>query len=221
MDETTPHMHLNLVPITKDGRLCSKDLFDKPKLQQLQTDFYNAVGKKYGLQRGKEGSQAKHLSTAEFKVKKIIEQAEAIRQENQVYADALAEAKSGDIPRKRGQLQEQVVALTAENKDLTKRLDRSMGETLEYARKAETLQREKDSDSHYARVGKTLERTNPTEYRRISQGKPKTIGSFFDSVLSLFTPDVTMRIPRLQQIEREIEEERREYEKHNKSNNYK
>ena len=45
MDETTLHMHLNLVPITPDGRLCSKDLFDKPKLRQLQTDFYNAVGK--------------------------------------------------------------------------------------------------------------------------------------------------------------------------------
>ncbi len=40
LDETTPHMHLNLIPITPDGRLCSKDLFDKPKLQQLQTDFY-------------------------------------------------------------------------------------------------------------------------------------------------------------------------------------
>lgn len=201
--------------------MCSKDLFVKSKLRQLQTDFYNAVGKKYGLQRGKEGSQAKHLSTAEFKAKKIIEQAEAIRQENQVYADALAEAKSGDISRKRGRLQEQVVALTAENKDLTKRLDRSMGETLEYAKKAETLQREKDSDSHYASVGKTLARTNPTEYKCISQGKPKTIGTFFDSVLSMFTPDVTMRIPRLQQIEAELEEERREYEKHNKNNNYK
>ena len=220
-DETTPHMHLNLMPVTKDGRLCSKQLFDKPQLQQLQTDFYEAVGKRWGLQRGKEGSQAKHLSTAEFKAKKIIEQAEAIRQENQVYADALAEAKNGDISRKRGRLQEQVIALTAENKDLTKRLDRSMGETLEYAKKAETLQREKENDSHYARVGKTLARTNPTEYKRISQGKPKTIGSFFDSVLSLFTQDVTMRIPRLQQIEREIEEERREYEKHNKNNNYK
>ena len=151
MDETTPHMHLNLVPITKDGRLCSKDLFDKSKLRQLQTDFYEAIGKKYGLERGKEGSQAKHLSTAEFKAKKIIEQAEAIRQENQVYVDALAEAKNGDIPRKRGRLQEQVVALTAENKDLTKRLDRSMGETLEYAKKAETLQREKDNSPPHQR----------------------------------------------------------------------
>ena len=98
-DETTPHMHLNLMPVTKDGRLCSKQLFDKPQLQQLQTDFYESVGKRWGLQRGKEGSQRKHLSTAEFKAKKItrmegrtpvpekekiIEQAESLRQENQV-----------------------------------------------------------------------------------------------------------------------------------------
>ena len=98
-DETTPHMHLNLMPVTKDNRLCSKELFDKNKLRELHTDFYEEVGKKYGLKRGKEGSQAKHLSTAEFKAKKIIEQAEAIRQENQVYTDTLTEAKSGDIPR--------------------------------------------------------------------------------------------------------------------------
>ena len=31
-DETTPHMHLNLMPVTKDGRLCRKQLFDKPQL---------------------------------------------------------------------------------------------------------------------------------------------------------------------------------------------
>lgn len=84
LDETTPHMHLNLIPITSDGRLCSKDLFDKPKLQQLQTDFYEAVGKKYSSQRGKEGSQAKHLSTAEYKAKKIIEEAEEFRRQTYV-----------------------------------------------------------------------------------------------------------------------------------------
>lgn len=220
-DETTPHMHLNLMPVTKDGRLCSKDLFDKPQLRQLQTDFYNVVGKRYGLQRGKEGSQAKHLSTAEFKAKKIIEQAEAIREENQVYADALTQAKNGEISHKRGRLQEQVVALTAENKDLTKRLDRSMSETLEYAKKIDSLQRELSKDYDYIRAGKTLARTNPAEYSRIVRGKPKTINSFFDSVLSMFTPDVTTHIPRLRQIEREIEQERDNYEKHNKNNNYK
>lgn len=135
--------------------------------------------------------------------------------------DALTEAKSGNIPRKRGRLQEQVIALTAENKDLTARLDKSMGETLEYARKAETLQKEKDNNFHYTKVGKELARTNPTEYRRIVHGKPKTIGSFFDSVLSLFTPDVVRQIPRLQQIEAEIEEERKKQETLNNNDKYK
>ena len=220
-DETTPHMHLNLMPVTKDGRLCSKQLFDKPQLQQLQTDFYEAVGKKYGLERGEEGSQKKHLSTAEFKAKKIIEQAEAIREENQVYADAITEAKSGNIPRKRGKLQEQVIALTANNADLSKRLTKSMDEALLYAQKSEALQKEKENNSHYTNVGKELARTNPTEYRRIVHGKPKTIGSFFDSVLSLFTSDVVRQVPRLQQIEAEIEEERKKQEKQSKNNNHK
>ena len=220
-DETTPHMHLNLMPVTKDGRLCSKQLFDKPQLQKLQTDFYEAVGKRWGLQRGKEGSQKKHLSTAEFKAKKIIEQAKAIREESQVYADALTEAKSGNIPRKRGRLQEQVIALTAENKDLTARLDKSMDETLEYAKKAEALQRQRDNDNRYIHAGKTLARTNPKEYERIVHGKPKTIGNFFDSVLSLFTPDVVRQVPRLQQIEAEIEEERKKQEKQGINTNHK
>ena len=220
LDETTPHMHLNLMPITFDRRLCSKQLFDKPQLQKLQTDFYEEVGKRYGLQRGKEGSQRKHLSTAEFKAKKIIEQEEAIRKEHQMYADALTEAKSGEIPRKRGKLQEQVIALTADNKDLSRRLTKSMDETLEYARKAETLQKEKDNNFHYTNVGKELARTNPTEYRRIVHGKPKTIGSFFDSVLSLFTPEATRQVPRLKQIEAELEEERKKQEKQGKNNNF-
>lgn len=219
-DETTPHMHLNLMPVTKDGRLCSKQLFDKPQLQQLQTDFHEEVGKKYGLGRGKEGSQAKHLSTAEFKAKKIIEQAEAIRHENQVYADALEEAKSGEYSRNKSKLKQQAIAAVAENADLKKRLDKSMDETLEYAKKAEALQRQRDNDNRYIHAGKTLARTNPKEYERIVHGKPKTIGSFFDSVLSLFTPDVVRQVPRLQQIEAEIEEERKKQEKQNKNNNF-
>ena len=74
MDETTPHLHLNLIPIA-DGRLSAKTLFGRKELQSLLTDFHSAVGKKWNLQRGREGSQAKHLSTAEFKAKKIVEQA--------------------------------------------------------------------------------------------------------------------------------------------------
>ena len=96
-----------------------------------------------------------------------------------------------------------------------------MDETLEYAKKAEALQRQRDNDNRYIHAGKTLARTNPKEYERIVHGKPKTIGSFFDSVLSLFTPEVTRQVPRLQQIEAEIEEERKKQEKQSKNNNYK
>ena len=96
-----------------------------------------------------------------------------------------------------------------------------MDETLEYARKAETLQKQKENNSHYTNVGKELARTNPTEYRRIVHGKPKTINNFFDSVLSLFTQEVTRQVPRLQLIEAELEEERKKQEKLNNNDNYK
>ena len=152
---------------------------------------------------------------------RLREQAEAVREENQVYADALTEAKSGNIPRKRGKLQEQLIALTADNADLSKRLTKSMDEAWLYAKKSEALQKEKDNNSHYTNVGKELAITNPTEYRRIVHGKPKTIGNFFDSVLSLFTPEVTRQVPRLQQIEAEIKEERKKQEKQGKSTNQK
>ena len=70
-DETTPHLHLNLMPI-RNWRLCCKDLFNRAELTKLQTDFHEAVGKRWGLERGREGSPKKHLSTAEYKAKKII-----------------------------------------------------------------------------------------------------------------------------------------------------
>lgn len=70
-DETTPRLHLNLMPI-RDGRLYCKDLFNRTELMKLQTDFHEAVGKRWGLERGKEGSQKRHLFTVEYKAKKIV-----------------------------------------------------------------------------------------------------------------------------------------------------
>lgn len=64
MDETTPHLHLNLIPITY-GKLCAKDLFDG-KLSALQTEIWKAVGVRYGLDRGNPNSQAVHIDTAEY-----------------------------------------------------------------------------------------------------------------------------------------------------------
>ena len=67
MDETTPHLHLGIVPITNNSRLSAKTMFDRKELQSLQTDFAQEVGKQYGLQRGREGSERTHLSEERFK----------------------------------------------------------------------------------------------------------------------------------------------------------
>lgn len=78
MDEATPHMHLGLVPVTKDGRLSAKDIFTPIELKQLQTDFAEKVGKKLGLERGKEGSETKHLDEVSYKLKQREEQAKKL-----------------------------------------------------------------------------------------------------------------------------------------------
>ncbi len=96
IDETTPHMHLNLIPI-KDGRLSAKELFNRNELTKLQTDFYEKVGKRWGLERGKEGSQAKHLSTAEYKAKKIIKQAQETARETITVITAQAQTELQEI----------------------------------------------------------------------------------------------------------------------------
>ena len=67
LDERTPHMHFNFVPITDDGRLSAKSILNRQDLISQQTDFYNSVGKNYGLERGVQGGKKKHLEIAELK----------------------------------------------------------------------------------------------------------------------------------------------------------
>ena len=90
-DETTPHLHLNLIPLT-NGRLCAKDLFCPKALRELQDNLPKALEAKWHLKRGESGSQAVHLSTAEYKAKKIVEQAES--QAEEITADARVENES-------------------------------------------------------------------------------------------------------------------------------
>ena len=129
LDESTPHLHFNLMPVT-DGRLCAKELFDRSALRELQTDFYEVVGKKYGLKRGKEGSTAKHLDTVAFKTKKMTEAAEAkIREaeEAQTAAKPVKEllesyesARSEKIPFSGKKKETEIIALRMKNSELEK-----------------------------------------------------------------------------------------------------
>ena len=62
-DEGTPHIHLVVVPL-KDGKLNARHFIGghRDRMKELQDDFYEKVGKKFGLDRGisKEMTKAEH-----------------------------------------------------------------------------------------------------------------------------------------------------------------
>ena len=74
-DETTPHMHVISVPLTQDGRLSARDVIgNKAKMSKAQDEFFEQVGKGYGLERGihMDGQEKKkHISAQEHELREI------------------------------------------------------------------------------------------------------------------------------------------------------
>lgn len=65
-DETTPHFHILMTPITSDGRLSCKDIYGgSSKLSALQTRYSNSMSP-LNLKRGAENSSARHTTVKEF-----------------------------------------------------------------------------------------------------------------------------------------------------------
>ena len=58
-DEKTPHFHAIIVPITPDGRLSAKELFNPVTLRGYQSAYADAM-KVHGMERGVKNSQAQH-----------------------------------------------------------------------------------------------------------------------------------------------------------------
>lgn len=72
LDETTPHMHLGVIPL-RDGRLCANKIFDKKELLRIQDELPKYLQERgFDLERARKGSDTKHLSVADYK-KKIAE----------------------------------------------------------------------------------------------------------------------------------------------------
>ena len=103
MDEKTPHLHATIVPIVtgerrkakKDSnpliykkknsnanRLCADDIMARNKLKHYQNTYAAAMAK-YGLRRGIEGSEAKHISTTEY-YRNLHEQNQQLEQEKNI-----------------------------------------------------------------------------------------------------------------------------------------
>ncbi len=115
MDEHTPHIHATIVPIVtcerrksekekengkrkyrkkKVGtpRLCADDVMARNQLKNYQ-DSYAQLMNKYGLQRGIDGSEAKHISTSEY-YKSLIGATENLQSELQTLESSKEQLQS-------------------------------------------------------------------------------------------------------------------------------
>lgn len=60
-DESTPHMTVMTIPLDERGKLNARALVgSRQQLSAMQTDFAERVGKTHGLERGLQGSPARH-----------------------------------------------------------------------------------------------------------------------------------------------------------------
>lgn len=120
MDEATPHMHINLVPVA-DGRVSYEALFNERKrgdLTKLQDDFYSHnQSRGYGLERGEiqtDEGKTKHKKTLDFKI-------EQRNKELEYHGDILTDIQGGvlemrlehdELERKLPSLRENVIEAT-------------------------------------------------------------------------------------------------------------
>ena len=262
-DETTPHMHLNLIPI-KDGRLCAKDLLNRNELSKLQTEFHEKVGRRWGLMRGKEGSTASHLSTAEFKAKCIVD--EAIHKSSEIisdagkrayaelatmekavqkadehfavtmkeistakaerdkiveernaeadYTQALEDAKQGKFSKSKNGLKNQIVVLTAEVKRLEDEVKRQQADNGFLFKEHQELSKDKEKFNKMSRAYTLFREREPEAFARAFFHAPSIVGAFIPKG----EPIVNLGKSRLQQIEEEIEREKKPKEMNKKFN---
>lgn len=66
MDESSPHMHVLAVPLTKDGRLCAKEVLARSELTRRQDSYAKAM-EDLGLSRGDPAKETKrrHIKLTE------------------------------------------------------------------------------------------------------------------------------------------------------------
>lgn len=105
LDEKTPHMHFNFVPVTADGRLSAKSILTRQSLIEQQTAFYEKVGKQHGLNRGmtkteriEKGVDRKNMTMPEFKaytaeLDRVKEQVTTLSQIEQNALQSVSRAK--------------------------------------------------------------------------------------------------------------------------------
>ena len=119
-DETTPHLHVISVPLTKDGRLSARDVIgNKAKMSKTQDQFFEQVGKSYGLERGihMDGQEKKqHISAQEHELREIKQQIarEQEKLEAAEHSEETARTRAQEYKKTAAELQKQIQVLQEE-----------------------------------------------------------------------------------------------------------
>src|SRR5690625_813027 len=89
LDEKTPHLHLGVVPM-RDGRLQSKNVFNRQELQWLQDTFPKHMQELgFELKRGEKGSDREHIEMAKFKKQTLEKDIDLLEKDLTVKKDEL------------------------------------------------------------------------------------------------------------------------------------
>ena len=225
MDEKTPHIHATIVPIvtgerrkakkeeqngkkkyrkksTQDVRLCADDVMARHKLKHYQDTYAQAMGK-YGLQRGVDGSLAKHISTMQY-YKELVEQQDSL-QENIETLLGLEEEAQKRLKQVKGEINVQkmkgaaVNATTAIADGVSSLLGGSKVKRLEaenenLKRDIANLQRQVQAEQ---REQKNMEHRHNSEIIRIDQSYQQKIKEYDNRLKQIDTyfPIVTELLP--------------------------
>ena len=100
LDESTPHMHMGIVPFDKDNKLSAKRVFNRQALRDVQEELPKYLQDfQFEIERGQKGSERKNLTVPEFK--KLKEEEREIKKELQIKKDELiAYTKENQIDKK-------------------------------------------------------------------------------------------------------------------------
>lgn len=119
-DETTPHMHILSVPLTQDGRLSAREIVgNRTKMSQMQTAFYEQIGRDYGLERGvhMDGQEKKeHISAQEHELREIKQAIAKGKEELEAieHSEETARTRAQTARRTATELQKEVEQLQAD-----------------------------------------------------------------------------------------------------------
>lgn len=119
-DETTPHLHVVSVPLTKDGRLSARDVIgNKSKMSKTQDSFFEQVGRGYGLERGvhMDGQEKKqHISAQEHELREIKQEIAREKEHLEAieHSEETARTRAQEYRRTAAKLQKEVEQLQEE-----------------------------------------------------------------------------------------------------------